>query len=127
MFSLLVSHLVACAGALEQYLLFIWTSEATLALCGLDCDFHGLAQAHELSAGCLGALAAATQLTSLSLEGIPRMGAEGWAAVAALTRLSRLAVRSRGDNAGLGQVRAHARMRGSADDACHCSNVDLPR
>ena len=69
-----------------------------------------LAQAHELNAGCLGALAVATQLTSLSLEGIPRMGTEGWAAVAAMHGLTRLAVRSRGDNAGLGQVRAHAHV-----------------
>ena len=62
-------------------------------------------QAHELSACCLTALACATQLSTLSLEGIPRMGPEGWRAVAGLSSLTRLAVRSRGDNAGLGQVR----------------------
>ena len=35
-------------------------------------------QAHELGASCLTHLAAARQLASLSLEGIPRMGSDGW-------------------------------------------------
>lgn len=62
-------------------------------------------QAHELSSAALGALAGASQLGALSLEGIPRMGTEGWHSLSQLTSLTRLAVRSRGDNAGLHQAR----------------------
>lgn len=64
-----------------------------------------LPQAHELSAGTLGCLGlVAGRLGALSLEGIPRMGTDGWRAIGGLTALTRLAVRSRGDNAGLAQV-----------------------
>ncbi len=40
--------------------------------------FYCRVQAHELGASCLTHLAAARQLASLSLEGIPRMGSDGW-------------------------------------------------
>lgn len=61
-------------------------------------------QAHELSSAALKGLTASSGLGALSLEGIPRMGQEGWRALSSLTALTRLAVRSRGDNAGLAQA-----------------------
>ncbi|EIE22289.1 RNI-like protein [Coccomyxa subellipsoidea C-169] len=49
-------------------------------------------QAHELSSAALKGLAASSRLGALSLEGIPRMGKEGWRALSSLTALTRLAI-----------------------------------
>ncbi|CAL8468747.1 g8287 [Coccomyxa elongata] len=82
-----------------------------LAMVGPKLTSLEVQQAHELSSAALGALAGASQLGALSLEGIPRMGTEGWRSLSQLTSLTRLAVRSRGDNAGLHQISTLTRLQ----------------
>ena len=62
-------------------------------------------QAHELSSASLRCLSRASRLEALALEGMQVVGTAGWSALAQLTRLTSLAVRSRGDNSGLHHVR----------------------
>ena len=62
-------------------------------------------QAHELSPASLRCLSRASHLEALALEGMQVVGTEGWSALSHLTRLTSLAVRSRGDNSGLHHVR----------------------
>ena len=71
-------------------------------------------QAHELSPASLRCLSRASHLEALALEGMQVVGTEGWSALSHLTRLTSLAVRSRGDNSGLHHVRPPRSMPASA-------------
>ncbi len=74
----------------------------------------GHMQAHELSPASLRCLSRASHLEALALEGMQVVGTEGWSALSHLTRLTSLAVRSRGDNSGLHHVSAPHHLHASA-------------
>lgn len=80
-------------------------------------------QAHELSSASLRCLSRASQLEALALEGMQVVGTAGWSALAQLTRLTSLAVRSRGDNSGLHHVspshRLHAPSESTSGTCLH--------
>ncbi|CAL5221478.1 g3677 [Coccomyxa viridis] len=88
---------------LELMELMTWTAPRLTCL--------EIQQAHELSPASLRCLSRASHLEALALEGMQVVGTEGWSALSHLTRLTSLAVRSRGDNSGLHHLSTLRRLQ----------------